>query len=68
MAGRTGSHTPAGRSTWSAVLVGMVVTSQVKRLAWRSCRTRGAKSWEWSPVCSSLMSGYAWLKALSARL
>ena len=68
MSGRTGSQTPAGRSTWSAVLVGMVATSQVKRLACRSCMMRGAKSCEWRPVCSSLMSGYAWVKAFSARL
>ena len=68
MAGRTGSHAPAGRSTWSAVLVGIVATSQVNRLAWRSCMMRGANSCECSPVCSSLMSGYAWVNALSARL
>src|SRR6266567_1094432 len=68
MAGRTGSHTPAGRSTCKAVLVGMVTTSHVKRLAWRSWRMRGAKSCECRPVCSILMSGNACVKALRARL
>ncbi len=55
--GRIGSQTPAGFNTWSAVLIGIVATSQVNTEALRSWMTRGENSTGSRLLCSSLMSG-----------